>query len=410
MSFYEIFIGVLSIIIGYLLGTILPAYWFGRLKGLDIRKEGTKNAGTSNAYTVLGLVYAIPTGFYDFFKGLLAIFIADVLGANFIFVQISGLAAIVGHVFPIYLRFRGGQGAATASGIMFAYLRIYFSVGRVALYQMMVVFILIFIILFIFMYIARSGSTLPLVIFPLFGYSMFIIFPTSGYNLFFAIILVHMAIVGLYKIITQKKLVITNEEFLSSWWRVAIRPASLLFFVFYFVFSSIVSIILIGIVTLCFIFLDLSRFLSKRTQELLTMKAKGIFRKGEQKRFSSMTIFLISTFIMIFIFTRLNIIEIAITALVFLVFGDLFAKVFGLAYGRHKIFENKTLEGSLAYTGAVIICCYILYTSIDIPLPVLIIGAVAAPIAEVLPLGMNDNFTVPIISGTAMLLTMVFWV
>jgi glycerol-3-phosphate acyltransferase PlsY len=258
------------------------------------------------------------------------------------------------------------------------------------------------------MYISRSGSILPLVIFPLFGYSVFIIFPTSGFNLFFAIILIHMAIVGLYKIITQRKLVITDEEFLSSWWRVAIRPASLLFLVFYFIFSPTVGIILIGIVTSCFIFLDLSRFISKQTQELLTVKAKAIFRKSEKQKFSSMTIFLISTFIMVFIFSQLMVIEIAIVALVFLVFGDLFAKIFGLAYGRHKIFNNKTIEGSLAYIGAIIVCCYILYTSIDISLPVLIIGAVAAPIAEVLPMGMNDNFTVPIISGTAMYAAMFF--
>ncbi|MFW9876987.1 MAG: glycerol-3-phosphate acyltransferase [Candidatus Thorarchaeota archaeon] len=402
MGSYEILIGIVSIIIGYLLGSLLPAYIFGKLKGVDIRKEGTKNAGTSNAYTVLGLGYAIPTGFYDFFKGLLAILIADNLGASFIFMQISGIAAILGHVFPFYIRFRGGQGAATASGIMFLYLIHYFSISREAYAQLVIVFILIFIILFIFMYISRSGSTLPLVIFPLFGYSVFIIFPTSGFNLFFAIILIHMAIVGVYKIITQRKLVITDEEFLASWWRVAIRPASLLFLVFYFIFSPTVGILLIGIVTSCFIFLDLSRFLSKQTQELLTMKVKAIFRKNEQKRFSSMTIFLISTFIMVFIFSQLMVIEIAIIALVFLVFGDLFAKIFGLAYGRHKIFYNKTLEGSLAYIGVIIICCYILYTSIDISLPVLIIGAVAAPIAEVLPLGMNDNFTVPIICGTAM--------
>jgi glycerol-3-phosphate acyltransferase PlsY len=406
MGSYEILIGIVSIIIGYLLGSILPAYIFGKLKGVDIRKEGTKNAGTSNAYTVLGLGYAIPTGFYDFFKGLLAILIADNLGASFIFMQISGIAAIVGHVFPFYIRFRGGQGAATASGIMFLYLIHYFSISSEAYAQLVVVFILIFIILFIFMYISRSGSTLPLVIFPLFGYSVFIIFPTSGFNLFFAIILIHMAIVGLYKIITQRKLVITDKEFLSSWWRVAIRPASLLFLVFYFIFSPSICIILIGSVTLCFIFLDLSRFLSKQTQELLTVKVKAIFRKSEKKKFSSMTIFLISTFIIVFIFNQL--IEIAIIALVFLAFGDLFAKIFGLAYGRHKIFNNKTLEGSLAYTGVIIICCYILYTSIDISLPVLIIGAVAAPIAEVLPLGMNDNFTVPIICGTAMYVAIFF--
>ncbi|MFX1478297.1 MAG: glycerol-3-phosphate acyltransferase [Promethearchaeota archaeon] len=406
MSLFEILMGILSIIIGYLLGTILPAYWFGRLKGIDIREEGTKNAGTSNAFKVLGLAYAIPTALYDTLKGLFAILIAFYLKTDFIFIQIAGLAAIIGHIFPFYLRFRGGQGVATAMGMLLYYLVNYLLTDLAIFY----VLIYLIILVAIFTYISNAGSLLPVVLFPLLGYSVFIIYPTSGFNIFFVILLIHIATIGMYKVITEKKLIISDEEFLSSWWRVAIRPASLLFLVFYFVFSPTVGIVLIGIVTLCFIFLDLSRFISKQTQDLLTVKVKAIFRKSEQKKFSSMTIFLISIFIMIFIFTRLGSIEIAIIALGFLVFGDLYAKVFGLAYGRHKLFGKKTLEGTLAYIGAVIICCYIFYTSIDIPLPVLIIGAVAAPIAEVLPLGMNDNFTVPIISGTAMLLTMVFWV
>ena len=54
MNFFDIIIGVLSILIGYVLGGILPAFIFGKTKGIDIRKEGTKNAGTSNAFKVLG--------------------------------------------------------------------------------------------------------------------------------------------------------------------------------------------------------------------------------------------------------------------------------------------------------------------------------------------------------------------
>ena len=405
MSYYSTLMGILSIIIGYILGSILPAYWFGRLKGIDIREEGTKNAGTSNAFKVLGLPYAIPTALYDTLKGLLAILIAYYLQADFILKQIAGLAAIIGHIFPFYLRFRGGQGVATAMGMVLYYLVDYLLRSLVILY----VFMFIIILVVIFTYISKAGSVLPVILFPLIGYSVFKFYPTSGFNLFFIIILLHIATIAMYKVITEKKLVITDEEFLSRWWRVAIRPVSLLFLVFYFVFSPAVGLILIGITALCFIFLDLIRFLSKQTQELLTVKVKAIFRKSEKKKFSSMTIFLVSTFIIVFICDRLMVIEIAVVTLVFLVFGDLFAKIFGLAYGRHKIFNNKTLEGTLAYIGAIIVCCYILYTSIDISLPVLIVGAVTAPLVEALPLGIDDNFSVPIISEMAMLVTMLFW-
>ena len=393
MDGIEVLLGILSLIIGYLLGAILPAYLFGKLKGIDIREEGTKNAGTANAFRVLGLPYAIPTALYDALKGLLAILIAAYIGAPFIFMQISGLFAILGHVFPFYLRFRGGEGNATATGLLIFYLVNYIIVGLEIFY--VVIYIVILVV--IFTYISKSGSILPVIVFPLLGYSVFIIYPQSHFNIFFCIVLLHIASIGMYKVITEKKLVITDEEFLSSWWRVAIRPVALLFLLFYFIFSREVALTLIGIVTLCFVALDLSRFLSKQTKELLTVKVKSIFRKGEEKKLSSMTIFLISTFIVVLLLD----IEIAITTLVFLTFGDMYSKIFGLAYGRHKLFD-KTIEGTLAYSGAIMILGYFIYTAIDISLLVLIIGGITATISEFLPLGMNDNFTVPIIGGAVM--------
>jgi len=395
----DVLIGILSTIIGYLLGSILPAYFFGKLKGIDVREEGTRNPGTSNAFKVLGLTYAIPTALYDTLKGLLAILIAYYLGANFIFMQVSGLIAIVGHVFPFYLRFRGGQGNATATGMLLFYLVNYLTFG----FQLFYVLIFLLILVAIFTYISKAGSLLPMVLFPLLGFSVFVLYPTSGFNLFFVIVLIHIASIGMYKVITEKKLVITDEAFLASWWRVAIRPVSLLFLIFYFIDIQL-GLSVIGIVCLCFIGLDIFRFLNKRTNVLLTEKTTAIFRKGEEKRFSSMTIFLISTFLILLFFE----IEIAITSLIFLVFGDMFAKVFGLAYGRHKLFE-KTLEGSLANIGAIIIFGYMLFFTLDIPLILLISGGIAAVLIEALPIGINDNFTIPIISGAVMTAVKIFF-
>ncbi|UCC18536.1 MAG: glycerol-3-phosphate acyltransferase [Promethearchaeota archaeon] len=403
MDLIEIFLTILSLIIAYLLGAILPAFLFGKLKGIDVREEGSKNPGTANAFRVLGLPYAIPTAIYDTLKGLLAILIAFSLEVNPIFMQICGIVAIVGHVFPFYLKFHGGEGNATATGLLLYYLVNYFSVS----FEIFYIIIILLILVGIFTYISKSGSLLPAVLFPLLGYSVFVTYPTSIFNIFFVIVLAHIATIGMYKVITEKKLVITDEEFLARWWRVAIRPVALLFLAFYFIFSDVVAIILIGVVCLCFIALDVFRFISKQTQELLTVRVKSIFRKGEEKKFSSMTIFLISTFIIVLLFGQLSI-EIAITALVFLTFGDIYSKVFGLAYGRHKLFEHKSLEGTLAYVGCVITCSYIIYTITGISLPVLIVGGVAATFSEFFPLGMNDNFTVPIISGAAMFVALFF--
>ena len=403
MNFFDIVIGILSILIGYFLGGILPAFIFGKLKGIDIREKGTKNAGTSNAFKVLGLKYAIPTALFDTFKGLMAMLIAFSLEADHIFIQLSGLAALAGHIFPFYLQFRGGQGNATATGILLYYLVNYLTVSIIQFWQFFFVIFLLIILLIIFSYISKAGSLMPMVLFPLLGYSVFYIYPTSGFNLFFVIILIHIATIGMYKVITEKKLVISEESFLSSWWRVAIRPVSLLFLIFYIIDIQL-GLSVIGIVSLCFIGLDIFRFLHKRTNILLTEKTTAIFRKGEEKKFSTMTIFLISIFIIVLLFDF----EIAITSLIFLVFGDMFGKIFGLAYGRHKIFE-KTLEGTLAFYGSVIIFGYILYTTIDVPLLILISGGIAAPLIELLPIGINDNFTVPIISGAVMTATKIFF-
>ncbi len=106
---------------GYGIGSIMPSYLLGKLKKTDIRTLGTGNAGTTNTFQSLGLVYAIPTAFIDTMKGVFSILIALILGADFIFGQIAGFAAIVGHVFPFYMRFKGGKGVACAAGIMLYY-------------------------------------------------------------------------------------------------------------------------------------------------------------------------------------------------------------------------------------------------------------------------------------------------
>jgi len=103
----ELVFYLLSIIIGYAIGSLSPAYFLGKvLKNVDIREVGDKNAGTSNVYKVLGIIPAIITATYDLSKGLLAMLVASLIGVPEPIIYLSGLAAIVGHVFPFYLNFR----------------------------------------------------------------------------------------------------------------------------------------------------------------------------------------------------------------------------------------------------------------------------------------------------------------
>jgi len=112
----------LSIVIAYLLGSIPSAYIIGRLSGLDIRKVGDCNVGTFNVFRHAGLVAGIVTLIADVGKGALAIVIAKVLSGHELVVFIAGVAAVIGHNWPVFLRFRGGRGLAVVIGVLLALL------------------------------------------------------------------------------------------------------------------------------------------------------------------------------------------------------------------------------------------------------------------------------------------------
>ena len=116
---------VIAIVIGYLLGSFPSAYLAGRLrKGIDIREVGSKNMGAMNVYYEVGLIEAVLVTLADLGKGVGAILLVRWLSGNHLvspFDFLTGLtaaAAIVGHIFPVFLKFRGGKGAATAIGIL----------------------------------------------------------------------------------------------------------------------------------------------------------------------------------------------------------------------------------------------------------------------------------------------------
>jgi len=116
---------VIAIVIGYFLGSIPSAYLAGRLrKGVDIREVGSKNMGAMNVYYEVGLVEAVLVSLADLGKGIGAILLVRWVSGNplispFDFLTgLTGAAAVIGHVFPVFLKFRGGKGGATAIGIL----------------------------------------------------------------------------------------------------------------------------------------------------------------------------------------------------------------------------------------------------------------------------------------------------
>ncbi len=116
---------VLTIVIAYLLGSIPTAVWVGKwFYGVDVRNEGSGNAGATNTIRVLGVKAGIPVLLMDVFKGYLAVALVEMVMSFFEAGEVSpwlyiaaAAAAVVGHTLPLFAGFRGGKGVATLLGV-----------------------------------------------------------------------------------------------------------------------------------------------------------------------------------------------------------------------------------------------------------------------------------------------------
>jgi acyl phosphate:glycerol-3-phosphate acyltransferase len=107
---------VLAITIGYFVGSIPFAYLLSRHRGIDLRCAGSGNVGASNVLRTTGVRAALLAMVLDGAKGTIAVLMAQLLSAGIVASVVAACASVVGHVCPIWLRFRGGKGVATAAG------------------------------------------------------------------------------------------------------------------------------------------------------------------------------------------------------------------------------------------------------------------------------------------------------
>ena len=113
------FTATIAIICAYLMGSLPTAYIMGRLKkGIDIREVGTRNMGAMNVIYSVGMAEGISVLLIDAAKGAAAVFLARSLGAPPIIEFAAGATAVIGHNFPVFLKFHGGRGGATAIGVL----------------------------------------------------------------------------------------------------------------------------------------------------------------------------------------------------------------------------------------------------------------------------------------------------
>ena len=119
---------VIAVVLAYLLGSLPSAVWIGKaFHNIDVREHGSGNAGTTNTIRVLGWVTGIPVLLIDIAKGWLAamlpVFLHLTAPATALMTNLqllTGIIAIIGHIFPVFAGFRGGKGVATVFGVFLA--------------------------------------------------------------------------------------------------------------------------------------------------------------------------------------------------------------------------------------------------------------------------------------------------
>jgi glycerol-3-phosphate acyltransferase PlsY len=111
---------VASILLAYLIGSVPFAFLLARCWGVsDLHRVGSGNIGASNVFRACGLKAGVLVAVLDAGKGFVSVLLAERLTGTDAVAAAAGLAAIIGHVYPVWLRFRGGKGVATACGVFF---------------------------------------------------------------------------------------------------------------------------------------------------------------------------------------------------------------------------------------------------------------------------------------------------
>ena len=108
---------MLTVLLGYLAGSVPFAFLLTRRAGFDVRLAGSGNVGAANVLRTAGAGRAVAVMVLDIAKGALAVVLAHFSNAGLATTAVAGAAAVVGHIYPVWLRFQGGKGVAVAAGV-----------------------------------------------------------------------------------------------------------------------------------------------------------------------------------------------------------------------------------------------------------------------------------------------------
>lgn len=132
----DVFLKILFILLAYLIGSIPFGLIICKIKGVDVRKVGSGNIGATNVKRALDIRYSALTFICDAIKGglFVLLFRYEIIPQTYMVLDpaLYGFIAVIGHSFPIYLKFKGGKSVATGAGFCFAYLPITFPIGIIS--------------------------------------------------------------------------------------------------------------------------------------------------------------------------------------------------------------------------------------------------------------------------------------
>ncbi len=112
---------VLVILCAYIVGSSSMSFYLSKLNGVELRDKGSKNLGASNAMILMGWKAGILVGIHDIGKSVIAVLLANILLPDLPYVGVlAGVACVLGHIFPFYLKFKGGKGFASFIGMVLA--------------------------------------------------------------------------------------------------------------------------------------------------------------------------------------------------------------------------------------------------------------------------------------------------
>jgi glycerol-3-phosphate acyltransferase PlsY len=378
-----------AVLLGYLLGSILPAYLVARARGIDIRTAGSGNPGISNLAETMGYGVAALVAPYDVLKAPLAMLAALALGLSPALAYLAGAAAFLGHRAPFYLRFRGGEGIAPLVGIAFFALGVL--VQRDPSFAAVLAPLLAVMAIAFFTRMRHKPSWLFVFLFlPLLVNAALL---HQGIDVHTVVLLA----VGAYLVghrIRQllwpklEAMAASDRALLRRKW---LRPLAIAF-PLGVLWERMPTLTVLGVTLAVFAVSEALRFRARYHRFPLP------YRQSERERISSMVMFLLGAFVTLACFPT----EIASLAVLFLIFGDLLAWCIGQTVGGPG-FLDKTWAG----TAACLLTCVTLvslYSSLGlVPLPVGLLGAVCATAVEAAPI-QDDNFVMPVSSAIAMAL------